>query len=286
MLGVMERAERVGLSLLNLPTERAGHATELVRQYLPEGPDVVVVCGGDGTVGEAATALIGTPTPLAVLPGGTTNVVAREYGLGRDIRAAEANLGSRKTRPLTAWKAGGRTSLLGIGVGFDARVMTNIVPILKRLFGRTGIAYTATMEWLKYEFPPIAVHGLDAEGRPFEREATFVLSANTRCYGGDPILSPFADPADDLLELVLFTSRSRASLMRFYRLLSGGKAAHLGVEGVSRLAVRQFTAESRAGYELEVQVDGDGAGTTPVTVGPAVGSVRIVVPDPPLLAAP
>ena len=66
--------------------------------------------------------------------------------------------------------------------------------------------------------------------------------------------------------------------MRFYHLLSKGKAGHLGVEGVSRLPVRRFTARSAAGNELEVQVDGDLAGATPVTVGPAVGSVRIVVP--------
>ena len=126
---------------------------------------------------------------------------------------------------------------------------------------------------------PIEVEGLDADGNPFRREATFVLSANTARYGGDPILSPHADPAGDLLELVLFTSRSRKTLMDFYHHLSGGKAAHLSDAGVSRMAVRAFTARSLAGYELEVQVDGDATGTTPVTVGPTAGHVEILVPD-------
>ncbi len=157
--------------------------------------------------------------------------------------------------------------------------MGNTVPLLKRLFGRTGIGWTATLEWLKYEFPPIEIEGEDAEGKRFRRDATFVLSANTSRYGGDPILSPHADPADELLDLVLFTSRSRKTLMLFYHHLSGGKAAHLSDEGVSRMAVRSFTARSKAGYELEVQVDGDGAGTTPVDVGPAAGRVAILVPD-------
>jgi diacylglycerol kinase family enzyme len=67
--------------------------------------------------------------------------------------------------------------------------------------------------------------------------------------------------------------------MLFYHHLSGGKAAHLLDEGVSRMAVRSFTARSKAGYELEVQVDGDAAGTTPVTVGPAAGHVEILVPE-------
>ena len=276
---VVQRAAARGLVLTQLPTERPRHATELVAQHLVEAPDLVVVCGGDGTLGEAAEALIGTGTPLAILPAGTTNVVAREYGVGTDLLAAEAHLLSRKSRPLMTWHVAGRVSLIGAGVGFDARVMGNTVPILKRLFGRTGIGYTATLEWLKYEFPPIGVSGIDAEGRSFEREATFVLSANTRRYGGDPILSPHADPESDLLELVFFTSRSRADLMSFYHRLSGGRAEHLRGNGVSRMAVRQFTARSLAGYEIEVQVDGDASGTTPVTMGPSIGSVSIVVPE-------
>jgi diacylglycerol kinase family enzyme len=276
--GVVARAAARGVLLEPLPTERPRHATELVAERLGGTLDLVAVAGGDGTVGEAAEALLGRGVPLAILPAGTANVVAREYGVA-DLASSEAALLSSRTRPLAVFHAAGRVCLIGAGVGFDARVMTNTVPLLKRLFGRTGIGWTATLEWLKYEFPPIAVEGIDAEGRPFRREATFVLSANTARYGGDPILSPHADASSDLLELVLFASRSRRTLMHFYHHLSKGKAAHLLDEGVSRMAVRSFTARSHAGYEVEVQVDGDAAGTTPVTVGPVQGHVEILVPE-------
>ncbi len=275
---VVARAAARGLDLDAVPTERPRHATELVAARLGSALDLVAVAGGDGTLGEAAEALLGGTIPIAILPAGTANVVAREYGVA-NADAAEEALFSGRTRPLTVFRAAGRACVIGAGVGFDARVMAHTVPILKRLFGRTGIGPTATLEWLKYEFPAIEVEGVDAEGKPFRREATFVLSANTSRYGGDPILSPHADPSDDLLDLVLFTSRSRKTLMHFYHHLSGGKAAHLADEGVSRMAVRSFTARSKAGYELEVQVDGDGAGTTPVTVGPAEGRVGILVPS-------
>ena len=92
-------------------------------------------------------------------------------------------------------------------------------------------------------------------------------------------MSPFADPEDDLLDLVLFASTSRLTLMRWYGRLSRGKAAHLGLEGCSRLAVRSFSARSLAGYELDVQVDGDAVTMTPFAMGPAAGRVRIVVPE-------
>ena len=276
--GVVARAAARGLVLDAIPTEMPRHATELVAARLGAEIDLVAVAGGDGTLGEAAEALLGRNVPIAILPAGTTNVVAREYGVA-DPKVAEAALFSPRTRPLTVFHAAGRVCLIGAGIGFDARVMTYTVPLLKRLFGRAGIGWTATLEWAKYEFPAIEVEGVDAGGKPFRRDATFVLSANTARYGGDPILSPQADPEDDLLELVLFTSRSRKTLMLFYHHLSGGKAAHLLDEGVSRMAVRSFTARSKAGYELEVQVDGDGAGATPVTVGPAAGRVEILVPE-------
>jgi diacylglycerol kinase family enzyme len=279
MTALAGRARARGVELALLATERPGHAAELVEGGLSSGPDLVAVAGGDGTVAEAAGALVGSDVPLAILPAGTTNVVAREFGLGKDPEEAEANLVSTVTRTLTTWPSAGRTSLIGTGVGFDARVMANVNPTLKRLFGRAGFSYTATLEWYRYEFPPIEVTGVDAEGNPFTRQATFVLSANTRRYGGDAVLSPFADPDDDLLDLVLFTSKDRGDLFQFYRLLPDGRARQLGVRGVTRFPVRSFTARSLAGYELEVQVDGDGAGSTPVTVGPAAGKVRLLVPS-------
>ncbi len=277
--GVVARAARRGLELLLLPTERPRHATELVAERLGEELDLVAVAGGDGTVGEVAEALLGVDVPIAILPTGTANVVAREYGIGRTVDEGERALTSPRVKPITVWHAAGRTSLIGAGVGFDARVMKNVVPWLKRALGRTGYSWTATLEWLKYEFPPIEATGVDAEGASFSAEATFVLAANTRRYGGDAILTPFADPTDDLLDLVLFASRSRGTLMRWYGRLSRGKAAHLSLEGCSRFAVKSFTARSLAGYELDVQVDGDAVTTTPFAMGPAAGRVRIVVPE-------
>jgi diacylglycerol kinase family enzyme len=266
-----------GLQLALFPTRRSGDAGNIVSEGLGSLPDLVAVAGGDGTVGEVAGALVGRGVPLAVIPSGTTNVVAREFGIG-SLALAERALHSGRTAPLTVWPSSGRSSVIGTGVGFDARVMGHTVPILKRLFGRAGISWTATMEWLKYEFPPIEVTGVDAAGAPFRREATFVLSANTRRYGGDAILSPGADPGDDLLDLVLFTSRSTVDLFHFYRLLPGGRAGQLAVRGVVHFPVRSFEARSLAGYELEVQVDGDSAGETPVTVGPAAGTVQVLIP--------
>src|SRR3954469_7796687 len=60
-----------------IETERRGHATELIASAASEAFDVVVACGGDGTVNEIANGLAGTQTPLTVLPGGSNNVFCK-----------------------------------------------------------------------------------------------------------------------------------------------------------------------------------------------------------------
>ncbi|MFI5182583.1 MAG: diacylglycerol/lipid kinase family protein [Thermoanaerobaculia bacterium] len=276
---IVARVKGRGLLLREAPTTGPGSAAEIARRMLAGCPDVVVAAGGDTTVAEIAAALVGTEVPLAILPTGTTSVVAREYGLGATLLSAERHLLSPARRPLAVFPAAGRASVLCVGAGFDARVMTNFPLLLKKLLGRVGYAWTSTKEWLAYEFPPLEIGGLDAEGRKFRREATFLVAANTKRYAGDPILSPHADPEDDLLDVVLFTSSSRLDLFRFYQRLSQKKAGQLSLPGVVRFPAREFRVRSLAGYEVEVQVDGEGCGFTPLAVGPALGRVNVVVPE-------
>src|ERR1700757_4488074 len=75
-----------------IDTERRDHATELSREAAREGYDVVVAFGGDGTVNEAANALVGSDTPLSCLPGGRANVYCRMLGIPTDVVDATEHL--------------------------------------------------------------------------------------------------------------------------------------------------------------------------------------------------
>ncbi|HEY7869681.1 MAG TPA: acylglycerol kinase family protein, partial [Methylomirabilota bacterium] len=70
-----------GVTVTPQTTAGPADATRLAAAAVAAGVDLVIVHGGDGTVNEAMQALVGTPTPLAVWPGGTSNVLAREIGL-------------------------------------------------------------------------------------------------------------------------------------------------------------------------------------------------------------
>ena len=124
-----EVARRLGRRLRRLGRlhrGQAGHATELAREAAGDGYDVVAALGGDGTVSEAASGLVGSPTPLACVPAGVTNVFARAIGMPHDPLAAADRLVEREragrlaVRAIDVGTVNGRHFLYTAGVGFTA----------------------------------------------------------------------------------------------------------------------------------------------------------------------
>ena len=279
MREIVARARRSGVTLEERITTGPGSATEIVAASLASAPDLIVIAGGDGSIREAATALVGSETPLAILPYGTGNVLAREYGIGTNPERAEQLLTSRATRRLTAWRAGDGVCFMWMGAGFDARMLKRTVPALKRSFGRVGIGWTAAIEFARHDLPSLAVEGIDADGRAFTREATFAVAANIKRYGGDMMLAPDADPEDDLLDVTLFTGRGRVGFARLFARIALGQMARINDSDIRQIRARSFSVRSTGTKPVEVQIDGDDAGFTPATIGPVAGYVRIVVAE-------
>jgi diacylglycerol kinase family enzyme len=122
-------------------TEARGHATELCREAAHEGYDVVVAFGGDGTVNEAANGLLGSPTPLTCLPGGSANVFGKMLGIpGELIDATEHLLGLAddwQPHKVDLGVVNGRCFTFASGLGLDASVVQRVDanPRLKARYG-------------------------------------------------------------------------------------------------------------------------------------------------------
>ena len=97
----------------------------------------------------------------------------------------------------------------------------------KRRWGFLAVAVTAFREAIRYDFPAIEVEGEDATGQRFKVQATFLLVGNTQRYAGEPIMLPQADPSDDLLELLVFSSRRRMRLVACWGLSALPGSPHL-----------------------------------------------------------
>src|SRR5689334_2099801 len=132
-----------------IETEAQNHATEIGREVKDHGYDVVVAFGGDGTLNEVANGLAGTDVPVSVLPGGSTNVVARTLGIPNDVvDATEHLLGLADDfhpRRIDLGIANGRRFVFACGAGLDATAARTVDshPRLKARIGRWYYTWAA-----------------------------------------------------------------------------------------------------------------------------------------------
>jgi diacylglycerol kinase family enzyme len=275
---VLGELERRGWTAELLVTEGQDHATHLVREHVSPEVEAVWVCGGDGTLGQAATALVGSEVPLGILPTGTVNVVAAECGIpNRPGPALDALTRRPGRRAFRTWRVGERAALLGLGVGFEARVMERVSLGLKRTLGFPAIGARGVLEWARYEFPALRVSGEDGDGRPFDLPATQALATVTRRFAGTHTVAPAADPEDGCIDIVVFSGRSRARMAGFWLGIQLPGTAHLRVPGVLTLRARRLRVSAADGSAVIAHLNGDPVEHTPFAAEPW-GPVQILVP--------
>ena len=251
------------------PTEAPGHAAELARQAVAEGAAMVLALGGDGTYNEVARGLLGSSTALAVLPGGTTSVLAYELSVPRPACEGLGALLDGDDR----WMHVGRTDrgqpvLLMLSAGPDALILDRLIPSLKRLGGRLGVALQAVVELLRAELPSFTV-SMDGQ----RCRSGWTIVGNSSCYAGPFRATPGASPFVADLEVVAQRSRGRCRALAFATSIPGGR--HVERDDVERWRGELVELCCDEGVHVPYQIDGDVAGRLPVQV--TVDSRRLLV---------
>lgn len=258
-----------GITVTPQVTTGPADATHLTAAAREARAELVIVHGGDGTVNEALQALVGTSIPLAVWPGGTSNVLARELGLPGSLDVMADVIAGERTRRVSLGRAGERYFLLMAGVGLDADIVRAVHPGLKRLTGE-GAYWMAGLRQLTDWNP---VHFL-LETDDGQHRATFAVVANAASYGGGLRFAPEARMDDDLLDVCLFDATERHRFARY--LAAAFSGAHLGMEGVTYLKTRRVVVHGDA--SRFVQVDGELLGPLPVSFECVPDALSLVVP--------
>jgi YegS/Rv2252/BmrU family lipid kinase len=257
------------------PAEIAGHAGAAVADRI----ELVVAVGGDGTVIQAASPLVGTDVALGIVPGGTGNLLAGNLGIPRRAASAARVLAAGHARRIdlgTVEMAGvSRYFAVACGTGFDAQVIAATHPAGKRRWGK--IAYFGTAVSLGPRLRNVP-HVIDLDGRRMEVEAAEVIVANL----GEMIpglLRPRLPivPDDGLLDVVVLTVEGPLQgLLGVWETLT---YAEHGVHPGGRV----FRAQARS-VRIEatppqpVELDGDVHGETPLRATVVPGAISIIVP--------
>jgi len=266
-------------------TSAPGEATHLARRAASRGHSVVVACGGDGTIHEVVNGLAGSEAVLAVIPGGTANVWAKDARLPRaPLEAARIINGGRCRRidlGLIEWegrsgrKAESRYFLLMVGVGLDAHVVARVSQGWKRRLGAAAYVLTGAREALFYRSQPVE---LELDGRErLSLRLGWMLAGNTRCYGGVKRIASRALADDGLLELLIFPGYNLLRATGYGLAMLTGR--HHGAPGV---IYRQAAEIEVAGpSSLPVQADGEFVGYTPLRLRVVPGALQVLMPDEP-----
>ncbi|HEV3465225.1 MAG TPA: diacylglycerol kinase family protein [Actinomycetes bacterium] len=200
-----EALQGVGLEVLWLETTLEDPGQGLTAKALAEGVDLVMAQGGDGTVMACVTGLAGTEVPLAVLPGGTGNLLATNFDIPSELdEAVEVALEGDRVRLDVAAMEDDRFVVMG-GIGFDAAMLRDADPRLKEHLG--AVAYV--LSGFKHLRRRVTRFQLRLDDRPpIERTGQGVLIGNLgRLQGGLPIM-PDARPDDGLLDVAVLQTRT------------------------------------------------------------------------------
>jgi diacylglycerol kinase (ATP) len=231
----------------------------------------VIVAGGDGSIRTVLPAVMDTPFPLALIPMGTVNVLARELGVPLEVEAAIALAASGTVRQVDLGVANGRPFALMAGLGFDAEVVHTVAPQVKNLMG--PFAYVARgLTVLAHHHP--SHFRISTESEVVEGEAWLAVVTNSPRYAYRWRLSPDAALDDGWLDLCLFESAGAAAAAgQVVAVLQERHATHPGVRHVR---ARRFCFETDPA--VCVQLDGDPEGMTPLTVEVHPGALSVIVP--------
>lgn len=271
---IKEQLERSGIPISIHATTAPGSGSALARDASHEGADLIIVCGGDGTINEVISGMAHSSVPLAVLPGGTANGLARELGLPLDIEAAARMILSATPRRIALGRVGERYFISMVGVGFDAQVLTEIKENWKDRLGMVHYAIQAVRKAVRGPFTPFAVSAGETRC-----EATFACISRTQYYGPFRMI-PEADLFSGRFHVYCFPSRKLARYLIYTLALFAGKLGHLG-DVVSFPAIH-VRCEETAGSEAPVlfQVDGELTGRLPITVEIVPEALTLLAPTP------
>jgi diacylglycerol kinase (ATP) len=254
-------------------TKRAGDGQRLARAAVAAGVDAVAVYGGDGTVMEVASGLIGTDVPLAIFPGGTANVISRELGIPSDLAEACALVCGRaqRRRSIDVGQLGERYFLIRVGLGFEAEMIEGADRDLKDRLGNLAYAISG-LKALKD--PPIARYELNVDGQMLATEGVTCIIANAGSLGQlDLSLAPTIDVGDGLLDVIVVRKADLPSLLSVAASIVG---ANESAEPLQHWRGREISVQAEP--RQVVQIDGEVLETETVTARVIPGAVQVIVP--------
>ena len=268
------RLQQRGVDVVAIVGSDAEHARRLLHTAVEKGTDALVVVGGDGVIADALQALAGTDIPLGIIPAGTGNDHAREFGLPtKDPIAAADVVADGWTETIDLGRIRDRkgvTKWFGTvaAAGFDSLV-TDRANRMRWPRGRMryNLAMLAELSQLRLLPFRLVLDGRDE----IVTDLTLAAFGNTRSYGGGMLICPNADHTDGQLDVTMVHSASRTRLIRLFPTVY--KGTHVNLDEVTTARATSVDVESPG---INAYADGDYACALPAQISAVPGALHLL----------
>ena len=264
-----------GVDVVAIAGTDADHARRLVEGALERGMDALVVVGGDGIVALALQVLAQTEVSLGIIPAGTGNDHAREFGIPKDPEAAVDVVVDGRTETIDLGRIRGADGIdrwfgTVMAAGFDSLV-TDRTNRMRWPHGRMryNVAMVAELSKLR----PLPFRLTFDGGEELVTDLTLAAFGNTKSYGGGMLLCPDADAHDGLLDATMVQAGSRTRLIRLFPTVF--KGTHVELDEVLTARAKVITVDSPG---INAYADGELVCPLPAEVAAVPGALKILRP--------
>ncbi|HEY2119424.1 MAG TPA: diacylglycerol kinase family protein [Candidatus Acidoferrum sp.] len=263
-------------------TTGPGHATEIAQQATREGRQLVIACGGDGTLNEVVNGLAnsrnGHRVPMALLPGGTANILAKELNLPWDILRAAKRMAGGEVREIALGLATPveqpekkRYFLSVAGAGPDGMIVYSVDLSLKARVGILAYWWQGAREVLRYTFPRFRVRAGERQV-----EGSLAVVGRTKNYGGPFKITDQADLFADEFEVMTLETQSGLKYLSYLPTLWMGNLRK--EEGVHFWKADTLVCEPLDEKPVYAQLDGEPFVRLPVEFTIVPKALKLLVP--------
>ena len=235
-----------------LETTREDPGRGQAESAVSAGTDLVLACGGDGTVTACAEGVSGTGVPLAIIPLGTGNLLARNIGLPTGLDEALAVALGDVQQPIDAGRVNGTLFVVMAGLGLDARMLISASDPLKKRLG--WLAYAISAARHLGDRPMRVTVSADGARRRRMRANTLIVGNVGWLRGGLPLL-PDARPDDGMLDAVVLIARGLPGWLAVAADVLLRRPARGGIYRV-QFTELQVTLDQEQPWELDGEVMG------------------------------
>lgn len=255
LVAVTKRLEGSGFEIIQRESRSAEECARDLDRYCDE-VDVVIVAGGDGTVSSVASSVYRHKKPLAILPLGTANDLARSLSIPEDLLAAGQLVVENTLRHVDLGLVNGHYFFNAVNIGLGTEVTHHLTKEVKRTWG--VFSYLRTLKDTLSRKKSFRVW-ISVDGRTYRQRSIHITVGNGRYYGGGNVIDENAEIDSGMLCLYSIRPQPLWKLVWLAPLLRFGK---------QRLASQTFTAsgvrvEITTTRPLEVHADGELVTHTP-----------------------